>query len=430
MVAVIHQTDIHVGKAIREEKVSIPWKPLGNYEDSLWDERRRWLDNVLAKAECLPLGLHGFPAQWKSFVQLAGPLMNFKEAVLKMSYYLQEDSDVQKEIFRSTAGQHGIPDILPILELKHGLGIFHRLTCISCPDISSATSGKHDVDIEDRVELISIFLDNGRSLLGPDLTTRGWIKCLVDGILGCFHLFLAGYLHRDISIGNVLRRREPQNRTKLRNNNHPHLQTDRFAFMSNVLDSCSGFLIDSDTAIKWRSSKYAQSAHRRFYGTRQFISRRLLLMWEYSKEPVVHTIFDDLESFAWLALWIAASRCPDDPESRKFLDSLDNDDFSMLSAHKAMLASTFTEDWMWDMTVSGLKPESAIRAIGPLLKEWFSIINKSRSKSIMVDWDENFVEKGEENGFFEEMQARGEQVCCEFLAKAVEFLDTLPPDPE
>ncbi len=144
----------------------------------------------------------------------------------------------------------------------------------------------------------------------------------------------------------------------------------------------------------------------------------------------MHTIFDDLESFAWLALWIAASRCPEDPESQKILDSLDKDDFSMLSAHKTMLASGFTEDWMWDITVSSLKPESAIRAIGPLLREWFSIINKSKSLSIMVDWDESFVEKGEENGFFEEMQTRGEQVCFEYLAKAVEFLDTLPPDSE
>ncbi len=65
-----------------------------------------------------------------------------------------------------------------------------------------------------------------------------------------------------------------------------------------------------------------------------------------------------------------------------------------------------------------------------MLREWFSIINKSKSLSIMVDWDESFVEKGEENGFFEEMQTRGEQVCFEYLAKAVEFLDTLPPDSE
>ncbi len=186
MVAVIHQTDI--GQAIQEEEVSSisPQKMLENDEDSLLDERRRWLDNVLAKAECLPLGLDGFPAQWKSFVELAGPHIDFKDAVLKMSYYLQEDSDVQKEIFRSTAGQHGIPDVLPILELKHGLGTFRSLTCISCPDISSATSGQRNVEIEDRVEMISIFLDNGKSLLGPDLTVRGWIKCLVDGILGRF----------------------------------------------------------------------------------------------------------------------------------------------------------------------------------------------------------------------------------------------------
>ncbi|KAK0437007.1 hypothetical protein EV421DRAFT_2038399 [Armillaria borealis] len=426
MVAVIHQADI--GKAIREEEVSIPWKPLGNYEGSLLDERRRWLDKVLAKAECLPLGLDGFPAQWKLFVQLAGPLMNFKEAVLKMSYYLQEDSDVQKEIFRSTAGQHGIPDVLPILELNHGLGIFRGLTSISCPDISSATSGQHDVEIEDRVEMISIFLDNGQSLLGPDLTIRSWIKCLMDGILGCFHLFLAGYLHRDISIGNVLRRREPQNRVKLRNNNHPHLQTDCFAFMNNVLDSCSGFLIDSDTAIKWRSSKYAQSAHRRFYGTRQFVSRRLLFMWEYSKDPVVHTIFDDLESFAWLALWIAASRYPDSPHSQRFLDCLDRD-FETLLVDKTMVAVYITDELKWRLADRG-KPESAIRTIRPLLKGWFSIIDKYKTESIKADWDESFMEKGEENGFFDEMQTMGEQVCCEYLEKAVEFLDTLPPDPE
>ncbi len=183
MVAVIHQTDI--GQAIEEKKVS-SISLLNNDEGSLLDERRRWLDNVLAGAECLPLGLDGFPAQWKSFVQLAGSFMNFKVAVLKMSYCLQEDSDVQKDIFRCTTGQHGLPDVLPILKFEHGLGIFHGLTCISCPDISSATSGRHDIEIEDRVEIISIFLDNGQSLLGSDLTIRGWIKCLVDGILGRF----------------------------------------------------------------------------------------------------------------------------------------------------------------------------------------------------------------------------------------------------
>ncbi len=186
MVAVIQQTGI--GQATQGKEVSSIslQKLLNNDEGSLLDERRRWLDNVLAKAEGLPFDLDGFTAGWKSFVHLAGPLMNFKEAVLKMTYCLQDDSDVQKDIFRCTAGQHGIPDVLPILQLKHGLGIFHGLTCISCPDISSATFGQRNVEIEDRVEMISIFLDNGQSLLKPDLTIRGWVKCLVDGILGRF----------------------------------------------------------------------------------------------------------------------------------------------------------------------------------------------------------------------------------------------------
>lgn len=88
-------------------------------------------------------------------------LHEFQGSHRQDGYRLQEDSDAQKGIFRCTAGQHGIPDVLPIMELKHGLDIFHDLTCISCPDISSVSSGQRKIQVEDRVEIISIFLDNG-----------------------------------------------------------------------------------------------------------------------------------------------------------------------------------------------------------------------------------------------------------------------------
>ncbi|KAK0203590.1 hypothetical protein DFS33DRAFT_1332615 [Desarmillaria ectypa] len=176
MVPIIHQTDTLYQTNQEEEVSSAPLrKLLGNDGGALLDERRRWLDNILAKVERLPLSLDGFPAEWKSFVQLAGLLMDFKEVVVKIGYCLQEDSDVQREIFRCTAGQHRIMDVLPIMVLKHGLGVFRCLTCISCPDISSASSSQHKVEIEDRVEMISIFLDNmcldqvssGRCFYGP-----------------------------------------------------------------------------------------------------------------------------------------------------------------------------------------------------------------------------------------------------------------------
>ncbi len=77
--------------------------------------------------------------------------------------------------------------------------------------------------------------------------------------LGCFHLFLAGYLHRDISIGNVLRRKNLKTASscEIITSSSPNrvtvfchvaleLQltpiTSRFAFMNDILDSCSGFL--------------------------------------------------------------------------------------------------------------------------------------------------------------------------------------------
>lgn len=72
MVAVVRQTD--TGQTIEEKRFRQCRGTIG----SLSVERQQWLDIVLAKAEYLPLGLDGLPAQWKSFVQLVVVLMNFK----------------------------------------------------------------------------------------------------------------------------------------------------------------------------------------------------------------------------------------------------------------------------------------------------------------------------------------------------------------
>ncbi|KAK0189763.1 hypothetical protein F5146DRAFT_1200423 [Armillaria mellea] len=250
-----------------------------------------------ASGSDIPLRPLPSAAEWLDYISRRGvpnqPLLMFfvKHAVIKMGYCLEEDSEVQRLIFKNTAGQHGIPDILPVIKLQHSLNVFRDLPCGECPDAGSVYSGQR-VQVEDRVEIITIFLDKGRSLIDSDMANSEWVKCLMDGIIG--------YLRRDISIGNVLRRREPQNRETLQDKNSPLLQTQDFAFLKEFLVSCSGFLIDSDMDIRWRGGRYAQTILQRS-GTPQFLSRRLLHAWE-NKTWALHTMFDDLESFAWLGL--------------------------------------------------------------------------------------------------------------------------------
>ncbi|KAF8511365.1 hypothetical protein JB92DRAFT_2639550, partial [Gautieria morchelliformis] len=105
-------------------------------------------------------------------------------------------------------------------------------------------------------------------------------------------LFAKGYLHRDISIGNILARDKPQERT-------PAMIEKNDAILSN--QDCLGFIIDGDLAIEWEEH-YRPVKH--CPGTLPFISYRILDAWSINK-PTLHTAIDDLESFAWVVLFAA-----------------------------------------------------------------------------------------------------------------------------
>ncbi|KAH9159621.1 hypothetical protein EDB89DRAFT_1864685, partial [Lactarius sanguifluus] len=113
-------------------------------------------------------------------------------------------------------------------------------------------------------------------------------------VIGHYNLFLGGILHRDISCGNILRLREPINRS-------PGLHELVPILGRNVNpDVCRGFIIDGDHAIEWRKSATAPSLGRS--GTLPFMSMRLLEAWDYG-EPALHAAVDNLESFLWVLIW-------------------------------------------------------------------------------------------------------------------------------
>ncbi|KAH8997298.1 hypothetical protein EDB92DRAFT_1409468 [Lactarius akahatsu] len=122
------------------------------------------------------------------------------------------------------------------------------------------------------------------------------METILHSMIGHYNLFLGGVLHRDISSGNILRLREPINRSL-----GPSIH-----YLCRMLDEdvdlslCCGFLIDGDRAIKWHKDSRTPSLERS--GTLPFVSIRLLRAW--SKErPTLHTAADDLESFLWVLVW-------------------------------------------------------------------------------------------------------------------------------
>ncbi|EGO18526.1 hypothetical protein SERLADRAFT_403720, partial [Serpula lacrymans var. lacrymans S7.9] len=99
-----------------------------------------------------------------------------------------------------------------------------------------------------------------------------------------------GWLHRDISDGNVLLLPEPEIRKPL----------TRFECTKN-LTKCVGVISDGDQAIRWR--ELDRKLEKRRSGTLPFISMRLLNAWN-KNQPVLHTFADDLESFFWVILCV------------------------------------------------------------------------------------------------------------------------------
>ncbi|OAV85932.1 hypothetical protein PTTG_04263 [Puccinia triticina 1-1 BBBD Race 1] len=115
-----------------------------------------------------------------------------------------------------------------------------------------------------------ILKDVGQSISKVE-DVSGLLAALEGCIKGHYGLFQAGYLHRDISINNLMI-------------NKP---TDPIP---------KAFLIDLDVAIP-RSNEDPQELHART-GTKVFMSSGLLL------KKHRHSFVDDLESFFWVLIWI------------------------------------------------------------------------------------------------------------------------------
>lgn len=125
-------------------------------------------------------------------------------------------------------------------------------------------------DLSDRVHRRVIFCDYGRPIYRA--SSRSALLAALEGcIKGHESLHKAGFLHRDISINNLMINED---------NNNP---------------SWPSFLIDLDLAIK--ESRVSASGAKEKTGTRAFMAIGALLGEQ-------HSFMHDLESFFWVLFWI------------------------------------------------------------------------------------------------------------------------------
>ncbi|KAF8577962.1 hypothetical protein K439DRAFT_1263193, partial [Ramaria rubella] len=121
-------------------------------------------------------------------------------------------------------------------------------------------------------------------------------RCLVEGIvhamLGHYVMFKEGWLHRDVSVGNIMLM-HAENRNPVKD--FP---------ITKELTKCIGFISDGDQAIRWEDNQRDLTARRS--GTLPFMSCDLIYAWSTDTQGL-HTAIDDLESFVWVLLWTVLS---------------------------------------------------------------------------------------------------------------------------
>ncbi|OBZ74426.1 hypothetical protein A0H81_05534 [Grifola frondosa] len=231
------------------------------------------------------------PPSWKADRPLP------PETLLKKSWPLCSRANMEGTMFEAVHGQFGLPELVQwynveSLDGKHDFNSTEYLEKIeNRVGWGITTDGNAKPEIRRHVRaLFSTVGKNISTAEGP----RQLVTALAHAMLGHANLFFGGYLHRDVSSGNIVIPPEPQTQdTQQLNEQFPGLLAEG--------TKCEGMLIDGDQAIQWSDIGRDIASHRS--GTLPFVSLRLLDEWTVDQFPVP-TAIDDLESWIWILIYV------------------------------------------------------------------------------------------------------------------------------
>ncbi|KIM24043.1 hypothetical protein M408DRAFT_331965 [Serendipita vermifera MAFF 305830] len=218
--------------------------------------------------------------------------------VVKESWPLKDRCNIEWEAFTSCANQFGLPFV-----------VYKVVGCHPMP-VPCTT--------EKRIPVQIAMKEKGEKLLKAS-SPRALLIAVIHSVIGHWNLFRAGWLHRDVSVGNILILEEPVSKTA-----PAGIHAD-FEHQT----QCSGILIDGDAMIN-------VGIERRPGGFRSctlpFLSLRLLRAWARGKNTF-DQYFDDLESFVWVVFWAL-----------------------LQIAIENRYATEQDQDWINQLATNGLKP--------------------------------------------------------------------------
>ncbi|GJJ07763.1 hypothetical protein Clacol_001968 [Clathrus columnatus] len=123
------------------------------------------------------------------------------------------------------------------------------------------------------------------------------LQAVMHAMIGYWVLFKDGWLHRDVSIGNVLLMKTPEKRDEIEGLDNILTEDIRAKYFN----ECLGFISDADLAIRWTEGSWEVPK-----GTPPFMSCTSFKNMTLNIENL-YTAVDDLESFIWVMFWAILS---------------------------------------------------------------------------------------------------------------------------
>ncbi|KAJ3979145.1 hypothetical protein F5890DRAFT_1386217, partial [Lentinula detonsa] len=232
-------------------------------------------------------------------------------------------------------------------------------------------------------------LGHALAFVGHSLVSAKDLPSLVLAVLhahtGYYNMCQNAYQHRNLSIGNVLMVDEPI-KTKhfdIPNPNETQREILELCKRLKISDHCTGFVIDGDMAVTWKSYFTEQHLGTKS-GTSEFMSSMLL---NPLNKNYVHSPVDDYYSFYFLTQWACAFRdlSPEDkPKEPQHVQQLRSELAGGLDSRDAATSTTITTNVNLQAEAYG----AFLVQAQPLLRKWYGSLQTLDNEWLEMDASE------------------------------------------
>ncbi|GJJ08913.1 hypothetical protein Clacol_003133 [Clathrus columnatus] len=169
---------------------------------------------------------------------------------------------------------------------------------------SSSSSQTAEPEVPEERVHVRLFISTQGVPLEHARGPRQLLQAILHAMIGYSVIFKRRWLHRDVSIGNVLLMKTAKKRKRIRGCACRYIFEDILTkdILEKYFEKCVGFITDGDLAVNWDIPDREHAKQRS--GTPPFMSCRLL---RSMNREVFHSAIDDLESFVWVLFWAILS---------------------------------------------------------------------------------------------------------------------------